>query len=208
MGRRLMRTFASFVTQVWLLARGARDLPLAAHLEEHAAEILEELAPLCQPGGRNFGNDYLAQHLARDHTSWTSLGLFHDGSGNSSACSQLAPRTCALLQERSELRGALRSVKSPEMKVQLAFVSVYRLRPGAHIHRHVGNQWRLNTHFGLVTPKGVEIRVWGEPREWVAGKAFAFLDAAEHEVFHHGTEDRCVLNVVGWHPDVEGGARR
>jgi len=94
------------------------------------------------------------------------------------------------------------SAANPEKAVQLTFVSVYRLRPESHIRRHVGSQWRINTHLGLVTPQGAHIRVWNESRNWQVGRALAFLDAAEHEVIHGGDVDRCVLNVVSWHPNV------
>eukprot|EP00747_Dinoflagellata_sp_TGD_P118117 gnl/TRDRNA2_/TRDRNA2_172745_c0_seq1.p1 gnl/TRDRNA2_/TRDRNA2_172745_c0~~gnl/TRDRNA2_/TRDRNA2_172745_c0_seq1.p1 ORF type:complete len:462 (+),score=70.90 gnl/TRDRNA2_/TRDRNA2_172745_c0_seq1:65-1450(+) len=182
-----------------------KDWPLAAHLEDNAAAIVEELAPICNAAEEeeaHFGTERLASHLARERKSWGSLPLFHDGHWNASACDSVAPKTCALLRDRPELRGALRSAREPETSIQLAFVSVYRLWPGSHIHRHVGNSWRLNTHMGIVTPEGAEIRVWGQKRAWEKGKAFAFLDAAEHEVFHSGTKTRCVLNVVGWHPRV------
>jgi len=56
---------------------------------------------------------------------------------------------------------------------------------------------------GLKTPPGASIRVWGEKRQWQRGKTLTFLDASEHEVeFLEGAEDRFVLNVVVWHPDV------
>jgi len=94
------------------------------------------------------------------------------------------------------------SAANPEKAVQLTFVSVYRLRPESHIRRHVGSQWRINTHLGLVTPQGAHIRVWNESRNWQVGRALAFLDAAVHEVIHDGDVDLCVLNVVSWHPNV------
>lgn len=180
------------------------ELPLAQHLEHHSEEIVAELGSLCpseeskQPD--HFGPERVVSNLAQG--SWTSLSLLHNGAWNASACETVAPRTCALLKTRLELQGAMRSASEPETGVQFAFVSVFRLRPQSHIHRHVGTNWRLNTHLGLVTPPGAKIRVWNEEREWQVGKALTFLDAAEHEVEHKGQTDRCVLNVVSWHPAV------
>lgn len=186
---------------------GPEAFSLSAYLEEHAETIMAELTPLCPTSPKaelhsHFGLDGLAAYLAQDTGTWTTLPLFHDGVWNASACKSIAPNTCTLLRSRPEIRGTLRSAVSSDTGVQIAFVSVYRLQPGAHIHRHVGYQWRLSTHLGIVVPDGAEIRVWGERRPWGRGKAFGFLDAAEHEVVHNGISDRCVLNVVAWHPSV------
>lgn len=186
------------------------DLPLAAFLEQHSEDIVAELAPLCEPeahepGSANdhFGPEGVVQGLARGSwRSWTSLPLLQHGAWNSTACASVAPLTCSLLQDRLELRGALHAAAAPDTLVQHTFVSVYRLNAESHIHRHVGAQWRLNTHLGLVTPPGAHIRVWNETRTWQVGRALVFPDAAEHEVFHHGDRSRCVLNVVSWHPAV------
>lgn len=185
---------------------GPSQLPLAHHLEQHSEEIVAELAPLCvseestAPHNVHFGSERVVRDLANG--SWTSLPLFDNGAWNISACNALAPRTYALLKARPELQGAMRSASALDTVIQNTFVSVYRLRPQSRIFRHVGTHWRLNTHLGLVTPPGAKIRVWNETREWEVGKAFAFLDAAEHDVVHNGETDRCVLNVVSWHPAV------
>jgi hypothetical protein len=179
-------------------------LPLVQFLEQFSQEIVAELAPLCLSdpltATAHFGSERVARNLA--HGSWTSLPLLDNGMWNASACESLAPRTCSLLKKRPELEGALRSASAADTVVQFTFVSVYRLRPKSRIHRHVGTPWRLNTHLGLVTPPGAHIQVWNETREWEVGKAFAFMDAAEHHVTHKGSMDRCVLNVVSWHPSV------
>lgn len=184
------------------------ESPMAQYLEEHSQVIVAELAPLCAPEQLltrpgYFGSERVVSDLSvRD--SWTSLPLLTNGVWNTSACGAVAPRTCDLLRTRAELQDAMRSSssESPDTIVQYTLVSVYRLRPQSRIHRHVGTQWRLNTHLGLVTPPGAEIRVWNETLEWEVGKALTFLDAAEHDVTHNGNTDRCVLNVVSWHPAV------
>jgi len=191
----------------WLAA----DVPMAAHLESHSEEIISELEPLCRSAAVShydsedegmFSIHRVSPDLAQELGSWTSLSLMHSGTWNEAACNTKTPRTCSLLRERPELTGALVSSSEQDTFLHNVFASVYRLRPGSHIYRHVGNAWRLNTHLGIVTPKGASIRVWNETRAWKAGGALSFLDAAEHEVFHEGTEDRCVLNVVSWHPAV------
>jgi len=191
--------------------RGPQESTVAAVLEAHAQEIIAELAPLCSredtaPGKRagraNFGTERVVSDLAREEGSWTSLPLYFLGSWNESACSALAPYTCGLLRRLPELEGTLRSAAVPGQRVQQTFVSIYRLQPGSRLHRHVGSRWRQNTHLGLVVPPGSRLRVWNETRPWQVGKAFSFLDAAEHEVLHSGAGERCVLNVVSWLPEV------
>jgi hypothetical protein len=186
------------------------QLPLVRHVEQHSDLIIAELAPICSSkeisapaqSVQHFGSETVVKDLALG--SWKSLPLLNHGVWNLSACETLTPRTCALLKSRPELQGAMRSASASDTDiiVQFTFVSVYRLQSKSRIHRHVGTQWRLNTHLGVVTPPGAKIRVWNESREWEVGKAFAFLDAAEHDVVHAGETARCVLNIVSWHPAV------
>lgn len=39
-------------------------------------------------------------------------------------------------------------------------------------------------------------------RNWVEGKVIIFDDSFEHEVWHKGTEERLVLIVDVWHPEL------
>lgn len=179
------------------------EVPMAQFLEDHSAELLKEadtvLGGGTLPGG--FGHDHLNVDLASNTASWSTLNLFNEGVWNEENCKVL-PTTCALLQTRPELKKRLKSARSTD-QLQLTFATVYRLRAPAKIHRHLGNQWRLNVHFGLKTPSAATIRVWGEERSWQRGKCVTFADASEHAVDFPGSgEDRLVLNVVVWHPKV------
>jgi len=47
------------------------------------------------------------------------------------------------------------------------------------------------------------MRVGGEPaRGWSEGEVLAFEDSFEHEVWQEANEDRIVLVVDIWHPDL------
>lgn len=192
---------------------GPHEVPMAALLEAHAAEILREASPLFGPSlgetgvSSTFGHKNLNADLAADASSWNTLSLFQDGQWDAAGCA-LLPATCALLKTQPSLTsGGFVTTEEDEGKQvvkQLTFASVYRLTPPAHILRHVGNAWRLNVHLGLRCPEGARIRVWNEERSWSEGKAITFMDASEHEVFFQdlGGGDRLVLNVVVLHPEV------
>merc|ERR1739848_55931 len=80
----------------------------------------------------------------------------------------------------------------------------FRLRPGTHLKPHTGPvNFHLYCHLGLIVPKGPRLRVGsGKPRKWEEGKAICFDDSYVHEAWHDGTEDRYVLMVTFWHPDL------
>ena len=50
--------------------------------------------------------------------------------------------------------------------------------------------------------KRLELRVAEETLEWREGKVFVFDDSFDHEVWHEGGEDRLVLIVDLWHPEL------
>jgi aspartate beta-hydroxylase len=77
------------------------------------------------------------------------------------------------------------------------------LSGGAHIKPHCG-PWntRLTCHLGLVVPDGASIRVGTEIIRWQEGKCLVFDDSFEHEVWNRSDEQRIVLLIQFWHPDL------
>ena len=63
---------------------------------------------------------------------------------------------------------------SPDSTFRKSFfhgtIVIYKLTAGTRLFRHVGNNWRLNVHFGLVTPPKAKLTVWGEERSWQRDK--------------------------------------
>ena len=100
------------------------------------------------------------------------------------------PGTARVLESLRGLRG-----------VGHAYFSL--LHPGTHIKPHCGpiNVW-LRCHLGLVVPPGCRIRVDTESREWAEGECLVFDDAFEHEVWNPSDEERAVLVVDFWHPEL------
>ena len=82
---------------------------------------------------------------------------------------------------------------------------VYRLvlRGGTHIGKHFGpTRTKLRSHLGLVVPDGARIRIGEETHEWQEGELLIFDDSFEHEVWNDSSNERVVLIVDFWHPDL------
>ena len=83
------------------------------------------------------------------------------------------------------------------------------LRPGTHLRPHCGStNTRLTAYLGIVIPPGCSIRAGNEWREWREGEVLVFDDSWEHEVRHRGGEDRVVLLINFWHPELAEHERR
>jgi len=185
----------------------ADQVPLAKLLEEHSAELLQELEPICVGATKKqkkdaFRQDTLAVEVTKTKKDWYSLNLYRTGQWDKENCAKYAPKTCELLRQRPELQGYIKPPQNPSERLVLSYVRLYRLRPGAHLYPHFGKPWAMNVHLGVHIPPGVEIRVWNETAKWRKGEVLSFLDGAEHEVRHTGTEDRFVLSVTGWMPEI------
>jgi len=86
-----------------------------------------------------------------------------------------------------------------------AFAFFSTLRGGSRIAPHCSPcNLRVRLHLPLLVPEPAKcgITVAGETRQWEVGKALIFDDAYEHEVWNDGEEDRVVLLLDTWHPDL------
>ncbi|MEU6189623.1 aspartyl/asparaginyl beta-hydroxylase domain-containing protein [Nocardia sp. NPDC047038] len=87
-------------------------------------------------------------------------------------------------------------------------VSYSRLTPGTHITPHCGpTNAVLRVHFPIIVPPGPSLRVADREMRWEEGKCLVFDDAFEHEVWHRGTEDRIVLILDVFHPELDSERR-
>jgi aspartate beta-hydroxylase len=80
------------------------------------------------------------------------------------------------------------------------------MTPGTHIKPHRGTtNLRVLCHLALRIPRGdCAIRVGGEARPWREGRCIVFDDYYEHEAWNFTAEDRIVLMLDLWHPDLTG----
>lgn len=86
-----------------------------------------------------------------------------------------------------------------------------RLFPRTHIKAHCGpTNLRWTAHLGLVVPSSklksdspsCRIRVGDEWTSWSVGKVLLFDDSFEHEVRNDADEERVVLLIRVWHPEL------
>lgn len=82
------------------------------------------------------------------------------------------------------------------------------LAGGSTIQAHTGPMnLRLRLHLPLIVPESddntnIGIRVGGQDRAWVPDKALVLDDSYVHQVWNHTEEERVLLLVDIWHPDV------
>jgi aspartate beta-hydroxylase len=159
--------------------------PLARYLEAHAQEIRDELLTL---DATAFHRE--AERIRRSG-DWDVAFFYERGRRRDEICDQ-----CPITTRGLEAYRAMRTLAG------LIYVS--RMRGGTHVHPHRGpTNLRVRCHLGIVVPDGdCAIRVGDETRRWEEGRCLVFDDYFEHEAWNHTDEDRIVLIVDLWHPDL------
>ena len=107
------------------------------------------------------------------------------------------PATSAVLSSRPEVAECAR------LGVGEALFSL--LKPHTSLRTHCGpTNMRLTCHLGLIIPDGCHIIAGrGPPRTWKEGACTVFDDSYEHSVENRSDDDRIVLLVNFWHPDID-----
>jgi aspartate beta-hydroxylase len=166
-----------------------QEFPLVRALEAAAAEIAAEFGAL----------DPLAFHAERERIrregSWDVFLLFERGRKRDERCA-LVPTTTRIIEEHSTLR------------TQAGLVYFSRLAPGSIVAPHRGpTNVRLRCHLGLSVPGNCGISVDNVTKTWQAGKCIVFDDSFTHSVWNSSDQERVVLIVDVWHPDLGGEER-
>jgi aspartyl/asparaginyl beta-hydroxylase (cupin superfamily) len=129
-----------------------------------------------------------------DQGRWSVL-YFYAGGRRVEATTRACPRTSGVIDS---IPGA--------GKAGQTYLSV--LRGGTHIKRHFGpTNTRLRCHLGIVVPDGARIRVGEEAYEWREGQCLIFDDSFDHEVWNDSANERVVLIIDFWHPDLTSAER-
>jgi aspartate beta-hydroxylase len=77
------------------------------------------------------------------------------------------------------------------------------LSGNTHIKAHCGpTNVRLRCHFGIKVPRGSRLRVGSNIVQWQESRCLVFDDSFEHEVWNFGGDERIVLILDFWHPDL------
>jgi aspartyl/asparaginyl beta-hydroxylase (cupin superfamily) len=160
--------------------------PLAIALEQKAAGICREYEALER---HEFHSE--SENIARDG-NWDVLMLHERGKRNEPICI-----ACPQTMEALASDGCMRTLSG------LAYFS--RLAPGTKIAEHRGpTNMRLRCHLAIKVPPKSGLRVGGIEKTWEVGKCLVFNDALPHEAWNLGDDERVVLVVDLWHPDLTG----
>jgi aspartate beta-hydroxylase len=159
----------------------------ARYLEAHAQEIRDELMTL----------DPMAFHSEAERIQrsgdWDVAFFYERGRRQDEICDQ-----CPITTRGIEAY--------PAMRTLAGLIYVSRMGGGTHVQPHRGpTNLRVRCHLGIKVPYGdCAIRVGDETRRWEEGRCLVFDDYFEHEAWNHTDEDRIVLIVDLWHPDLSG----
>jgi aspartyl/asparaginyl beta-hydroxylase (cupin superfamily) len=124
-----------------------------------------------------------------DQGRWSVL-YFYSGGRRIEETMRACPRTAELLESVPGVGDAGNT-----------YLSV--LRGGTHIKRHFGRfNTRLRCHLPLIVPEGPRIRIGDEMHEWREGEWLVFDDSFDHEVWNDSDQERIVLIIDFWHPDL------
>lgn len=106
---------------------------------------------------------------------------------------------------RDDCRYTLDQIKDYPLCTNFGFAFFSISSPDTHIKAHTGgSNLRLRYHLPVDVPEPQKnrMRVAHETRHWEEGKAFAFDDGYDHEVWNTGAKLRALLIVDLWHPDL------
>lgn len=122
-------------------------------------------------------------------SGWSGFRLQRQGDWIQRNCLRF-PRTVQLLQEA-------------EAPLAMRGVIIARQTPGSGVAPHSdGRNMFLTAHFGLSVPDDCSITVGGDQREWEEDGVVVFDTSFVHSTENKSDEDRFVLIVDFWHPDL------
>ncbi len=161
------------------------QFPIVAALESAYDEIRAEVTALPADA---FHRE--SERISRTG-DWDVLIFWERGQQNVANCER-CPVTSALILEH------------PTVRSLSGLIYVSRMKPQTHIAAHCGpTNMRVRCHLGLSVPEGdCAIRVGADTRGWVQGGCVVFDDFFDHEAWNHTDEERIVLIVDLWHPDL------
>mmetsp|Transcript_41994 Transcript_41994/g.101204 ORF Transcript_41994/g.101204 Transcript_41994/m.101204 type:complete len:427 (-) Transcript_41994:118-1398(-) len=149
-------------------------------------------------GDRGSGQD--DHRVVGAGSNWTEYVLFGTGSSAGDA-----PATKTLIEQNLPDAVSLAQEGGGE-------IIFSRLAPGSHIQSHCGpTNIRWTAQLGLIVPESAaenfKLRVSEEWHTWQEGKILPFDDSFEHEVRNDSQQERVVLLIRLWHPDLKASQR-
>ncbi|KAL7542757.1 hypothetical protein ACHAXR_012825 [Thalassiosira sp. AJA248-18] len=177
----------------WEVSDNVESFPWANKLEENAHIIAEEFEQqLFQKAEEDesalFSGDSAWQSKVMG-TGWSAFRLQRLGVWNVENCAKF-PKTYDLL-------------KKLDIPLAVRGVCFARQTPGSGVGAHTdGRNFILTSHLGLKIPDGCWIKVGEEQRSWEERKLTTLDTSFEHSTGNPTEEDRHVLIIDFWHPDL------
>jgi aspartate beta-hydroxylase len=163
----------------------AAQFPVIRELESRFAEIRAEALKV-EPA--HYYEE--AENIGRTG-SWQVCMFYEHGRRNDFVCRQCPTIASVLDSHASIRRGA-----------GLIYLSKMSARTHVTAHQAHSNL-RVRCHLAINIPPGdCAIRVGDEIRRWREGKCIVFDDTFEHEVWNRTDQERLLLLVDLWHPDL------
>ena len=179
--KRSLATYPDLTAKPWW---DASQFPLAAALESAARDIADEFLAI---NPADFHSE--AERIGRTG-SWGVFILFERGRKREDRCAAV-PLTTRIIEEHATLR------------THAGLIYFSRLAPSTIVTPHRGpTNVRLRCHLGIKVPEGCGINVHNVEKTWEAGKCIVFDDSFTHAVWNSSDQERVVLIVDMWHPDL------
>ena len=132
-----------------------------------------------------------SQNLVEEIKTWKEIKI-----GKAQQARKLFPKTVNLLNHIESIYGLPLSIEQDSIKFSV-------LSPNMHIKKHCGpHNNRVRIHLGLIIPKGCYIRCDKQVKTWEEGKIIVLDDAFEHEVWNWSDEERVILIIDIWNPNI------
>lgn len=82
-------------------------------------------------------------------------------------------------------------------------IEFYVMKAGVALPPHTDNiNTSLTCHLAIAIPENCDISVGGETQGWIKGQTLFFDDSFEHEAWNKSQEDRVVLSLDLYHPEL------
>ena len=161
--------------------------PWVQPLEQCAPTIREELHYVLKQQEELFKGD--SRYMGTMGTGWTAFRLQRLGEWNLTNTAMF-PKTTDIIQHL-------------DIPLAVRGVMIARQKPKSGVQPHSdGRNFILTCHLGLEIPPDCSITVAGEKRNWIQDGAIIFDTSFVHETFNGSDNDRYVLIIDFWHPDL------
>lgn len=173
----------------WDTAAQPEQFPWAQELEANSDVIQKEFEMnLKKQESQMFASDSAWQNQVMGG-GWSAVRLQRLGVWNEENCRQF-PETYEL-------------IRSLNIPLAVRGVCFARQAPGSGVQPHTdGRNFILTSHLGLKIPKDCWIEVGTERRGWEEGKLTTLDTSFTHSTGNPSTEDRHVLIIDFWHPEL------